>query len=386
MTERYKDVNECLMDSLKVELMKLCLEQARDFAPEKVRRAREYLEDYLASWFDQLLESGLELPFKFPWRIRPAETTVWTGIEKSGKTTMLSFILMALLAQGERALVASFEVRPVKTLKKYSRQAFGGLIYDREKLKLWLTEAEKEVYQRQARADAIETLAWLDQGVWLYDHVGIAHWKDVLDDMRWARRRHGITQFVLDNFMRLGIAKDDYAQQADAMTAIAGLAQELDAHIHVVVHQNKQEGHKGPSGKRSVSGAFEIIANAHNIVEVQRDERKGQRIKEIFQEREFGRLTEEEFKAEKAKLDETPDGKFILHAQRDGEEQNGSKYLWFLWKSQQYTDHPPSHSQHSPVRFIDSAREVAAQAKQTELPTVAPGASEAAAGTDPSTP
>jgi twinkle protein len=373
MSTRFKDVNDCLMAGLSIEAMKACLDQARDFAPEKVRRAREYEEEFLASWFDQLLESGLELPFAFPWRIRPAETTVWTGIEKSGKTTMLSFVLMALLAQGERAMVASFEVRPVKTLKKYSRQAFGGLLYDREKLKQWQTEAEKEEYRTRCRAQALETLAWLDRGVWMYDHVGIAHWRDVLDDIRWARRRHGITQFVLDNFMRLGIAKDDYTQQADCITAIASLAQELDAHIHVVVHQTKQEGHKGPSGKRSVSGAFEIIANVHNIVEVQRDERKGQRAKEIYQEREFGRLTEEEFKAEKAKLDETPDGKFILHAQRDGEEQNGSKYLWFLWRSQQYCDHPPSHHQHGSVSFVDSAKESAAQAKQTELPTVPPG-------------
>lgn len=369
---RYKDVNECLVARIGSEIMRACLDQARDFAPDKVRRAKDYLAEFMDAWFEQVLEPGLELPFRFPWRIRPAETTVWTGIEKSGKTTMLSFILMALLAQGERALVASFEVRPVKSLKKYSRQAFGDLIYDREKLKVWQLPGEREAYQEKAKVDAREVLAWLDRGLWLYDHVGIARWPEVLDDFRWACRRYGIRQFVIDNFMRLGIAKDDYAQQADCMTAIAGLAQELDAHIHVVVHQNKQEGHKGPGGKRTVSGAYEIIANAHNIVEVQRDERKGQRVKEIFQEREFGRLSEEEFKAEKAKLDETPDGKFILHAQRDGEEQNGSKYLWFLWRSQQYTERPPGHSEHGPVRFIDSAREDAARARQNELPTMAP--------------
>jgi hypothetical protein len=191
----------------------------------------------------------------------------------------------------------------------------------------------------------------------------------VLDDMRWARRRHGITQFVLDNFMRLGIAKDDYAQQADCMTAITALAMELEVHVHIVVHQNKSEGSKSQSGKRSVAGAFEILANTHNVVEVQRDERKAQKVSDLFQELETGNTSQEDFKARKAELDGLPDGKFILHCQRDGEEQNGSKYLWFLWESQQYADKPPGSREHSSIRFVAQAKREEEKTKRLELPT-----------------
>jgi twinkle protein len=357
------------MAGVTVEVLHACITNARDFAPEKVRRASDYHDEFMAEWFEEVLEPGLELPFGFPWKIRPAETTVWTGIEKSGKSTMLSFILMALMAQGERALIGSFEVRPRKTLKKFSRQALGRLVYNHKTVAQFSTDQARAEYEAKARQDAEATLDWLDHGIWIYDHVGIASWREVLEDMRWARRRFGITQFVLDNFMRLGIVKDDYAQQADAMACICGFAQDTDTHVHVVVHQNKSEGHKGDRGKRSVAGAFEIIANAHNIVEVTRDEVKGKKMSELFQKLENQQIEQEEFAKEKTRLDTMPDGCFILHAQRDGELQNGSKYLWFLWESQQYSDRPPTDSRHRPWQFVETAAEIAARVRANELPT-----------------
>jgi twinkle protein len=364
----YKDANDCLLAGVPAAEMHYALDNAMDFAPEKVVPATEFETAFMEEWFEHHLEPGLLLPFGFPWRIRMGELTVWTGIEKSGKTTLLSFCLMALIAQGERVFAASYEVKPVKTLKKYSRQAFGGLLYDKRIVDRAIADGGDALdnYQASARGNAKETFDWLAKNLWLYNHVGIGDWRQLLDDMRWARRRYGITQFVIDNFMRLGIAKDDYAQQADAITAFASLAMDLGIHIHVVVHQNKSEGRKGDSGgKRSVSGAFEIIANAHNIVEVIRDEKKGQQVKELWQKKDIGLISDTQFANDKGALDNVPDGKFVLHAQRDGEEQNGSKYLWFLWESQQYADKPPGHTEHASIRFVDAEKR---KARQKELP------------------
>lgn len=361
--ERFKDANACLMGGVTAEVMRGCLASAVDFAPKKVVSAAEFYDAFMAEWFERHLEPGFELPWNFPFKIRMGELTVWTGIEKSGKTTVLGFVLIALLAQGERALVASFEVTPVKTLKKLSRQTYGGLLFDKRKEEQGAKSQELGAsqepaggahdYRSLAMREAEVTFAWMAERLWIYNHVGIGNWRELGEDIRWARRRHGITEFVIDNFMRLGIVKDDYAQQAEAITYFAGLAMELGAHIHVVVHQNKSEGHKGAGGKRTVSGAFEIIANAHNIVEVQRDEKKGERVSELFEKRKIGQIGQTEFEEEKRKLDLVPDGKFVLHAQRDGEHQNGSKYLWFLWESQQYADKPPGHREHAAIRFVE---------------------------------
>lgn len=350
---RYKDCNECLQAGVLPEVMELCVSQARDFAPVKVKSAAEFEEEFMEEWFEKHIEPGLLLPWEFPFRIRMGELTVWTGIEKSGKSTLLGFVLVALMAQGERALMASFEVTPPKTLKKLSRQAFGGLLYDKRKVDKCENEWELNNYRTDAQAEARETFGWMTRGLWIYDHVGIGNWRVLEEDMRWARRRHGITQFVIDNFMRLGIAKDDYVQQADAITTLTSLAMDLGVHVHVVVHQNKSEGHKGGSGgKRTVSGAYEIIANAHNIVEVQRDERKGERVSDLWEKRKIKQISDEEFNKLKGLEDLVPDGKFVLHAQRDGDQQNGSKYLWFLWESQQYADKPPGHKENSAIRFV----------------------------------
>lgn len=365
----YKDANDCLIAGVLREEMKFALDHAVDFAPKKVVAAADFEKQFMAEWFEKQLEPGLELPWGFPqFKIRPGELTIWTGIEKSGKTTVLGFLLMALLFQGERALVASFEIKPVKTLKKFSRQAFGDLIFDLGVLEKCKNDEEKANYQEVARGQAMDTFRWLSKSLWLYNHTGIGNWRELGDDIRYARRRHGITQFVIDNFMRLGISKDDYAQQADAITFFTAIAMELDVHIHMVIHQNKSEGAKGAArGKRSVSGAFEIIANAHNIVEVQRDEVKGEQMSELFEDFKIGKANKAEFDSRKSQLDLKPDGKFILHAQRDGEQQNGSKYLWFLWKSQQYVDVPPTHRDYRPLRFVHQAKQEAQKRAKTRL-------------------
>ena len=84
---------------------------------------------------------------------------------------------------------------------------------------------------------------------------------------------------------------------------------------------------------------------------VTRDDVKGQKICELFQAKASGGITSEAFQAQQADLNRTPHGKFILRAQRDGETQDGSKHLWFLWQSQQYVDVPKGHYQHAPRRY-----------------------------------
>ena len=369
MIEHYKDINECLMAGCPREAVRECLERARDFAPEKIKGALDYKAEFYAEWFDQELEPGHPVPFAPYYRVRTGELTIWTGIEKSGKTTLLAFVVNWLMSLGERALVSSMETRAVKTLKKYSRQSVGQLIHSKKWHEQIATAEAASKYMAESKARAEASIGWLHGRMWVYDHVGILQWKQLLEDMVWARHRLGITQFVVDNFMRLGIYKDDYPQQAEAVAAFAQMAMDTDSHVHLVVHQNKSEGQgKGGAsaarGKRSVSGAFEIIASAHNIVEVVRDHEKGEKVCDLrdqlgvlvgLDEKVAGQR--EELQEELKALDARADGKFILHAQREGETQNGSTYLYFLWDSQQYCQFPKGHAGHKSRNFVEETRE-----------------------------
>lgn len=372
----YKDVNDCLMAGLDRAAIHAAVQGARDFAPEKVVAAAELEKDFLKWVFDRAEDQGIELPFDFPQvKFRRKEMILWMGVKGCGKSTLLDFVAVAAMAQGERVLIGSFEEPWEKTNDKLCRQAFGGLYFDKRALKKCEDEESRRNFIEGSREQTIETHRWLGKSLWYYQHVGIVHWRQLLDDMRWARRRLGITFFVVDNFMRLGISKDDYSQQADCAIAFAGLAMELDATIVLVIHQDKDSGkaknrNKISGNASSASGAHEIGDNAATIIEIQRDDVKGKQMSELWEERkvaeQIGDFSENEFNAKKTALDLKPDGKIILHNQRNGDLQDGSKHLWFLWESQQYVDCPAGHAAHAPIRFVAKQH---LMAKTPELPT-----------------
>lgn len=369
----FKDANECLLAGVAPEALRACLDAARDFAPDKIVAATALEADFLKWVFDREEDAGVGLPFEFPLRFRSGETTLWLGIEKSGKTTLLDFATVAAIGQGERALVCSFEVPWPDTNDKLCRQAFGGLYFDKRLLKKCVDEEQRQSIRESAREQTLKAHRWLAGNLWYYVHVGIGQWRTLMEDIRWARRRLGVTWVQIDNFMRLGIPKDDYAQQADAIIQLVSMAMEEGIHLHVVLHQNKSEGKKGSEGgKRSASGAHELLGNPHNIVEVIRDDKKAQQVSELWEKKKADLITAEAFATELEDLNNKPDGKFILRAQRNGNTQDGSKYLWFLWESQQYVSVPTGHPDHHAINYTNEEKFVPRAddlPEKPELPT-----------------
>lgn len=353
-----KDANEAAMsgDPGWSERLLEAVDNAREFAPEKIRNAPHYRDALHKLWFDSEEEQGFKLPLEVPFRLRRGECSIWTGHTGSGKTTCLQFCMVGMMSQGERVMIASMETKGVRTIDKMIRQVWGKKIYSRsQELKFKEKGATAEQLENLRAAcieDGDEVLRWLDGRLWLYDHTGIVHWQKLIEAFRWARRRLGINHFVVDNFMRIGILKDDYAQQAEASNQFAQLATELDCHIHLVVHKSKGDKRGGHGTTRDAGGAKEISGNAHNYVEIERDEKKGHDVSLVWQEYGAQQIGEAEFKSKLAGLEKVPDGKFILRKQREGEIQDFSKYLYFLYPGQQYSDYEPGHDKHRPRNFI----------------------------------
>ena len=54
--------------------------------------------------------------------------------------------------------------------------------------------------------------------------MGSANTAEMIETFRYAARRYGVKQFVVDSLAKLGMAEDDYNGQKQAMESIVGFA------------------------------------------------------------------------------------------------------------------------------------------------------------------
>ena len=271
-------------------------------------------------------DPGLPLPIDFRFKIRPQEATLVTGDDGSGKSTLLSFFMLHLMAEGMKTLIASFEVAPPVTLWILASQLLG----------------RRHLPDSTAGLETLtQALAWINTRLYCYNFQGIADWREVLDTFRYAATHVGVKLFILDSVMRIGIGDDDYAMQGFASAAFAQFALEHDAHLFLVIHENKGKG----DGKAKIRGSKLWSANVHNIVRVERNAKKGEKLDDLTHE--IGKLrahlatepgadrdgAEAEIRKLEAQRGEWAtewDTHVVLQKQRfPGTQQNASKFFHF---------------------------------------------------------
>jgi KaiC/GvpD/RAD55 family RecA-like ATPase len=303
-------------------------------APEDLKQPGAFAEECYHLWFHEKLDEapGLELPFSFPLRIRPAELTLVCGEDGSGKSIFCGQLAVALMKQGWRGFLASFEVKSSISLWMMQRQILG----------TGPRMPKSEENERRAAG----ALAWLNARLWIYDFFGITDWRLLLDVMGYAAERCGVNFFVIDSLMRLGIAEDDLAAQSVFMAKLGAFTVATDTHVFLVHHLNKT---REAALKSKVTGSKRITDNANNIVEMQRNAKKKEKLDELQNKLEADELSEAEFRTKTSELIPEKDAKFLLGKQRyPGTPQNGSKWLWFDERSLQFRD----NYQEQPVNYL----------------------------------
>jgi twinkle protein len=225
--------------------------------------------------------------------LRPAELSIWTGINGHGKSQMLGQVLLGAMEQGARVCIASLEIKPKRLLYRLVRQATGTAVPSRE-------------YIRQVHH-------WLDGRLWLFDVTGSAKGERIIEVFRYARKRYGITHFVIDSLMKTGIAEDDYREQKAFVENLCDFKNEFDCHVHLVAHARKGEDESRAPNKLDVKGTGAITDLADNVFSVWRNKRK---------------------EAGKADAD-APDGVLYCDKSRNGEWE-GLVHPWFDKESFQY--------------------------------------------------
>ena len=116
----HKDANDCLKAGVTKEQIAACFQSAKTQDPEVLRSAGTYTDQVMAEFYPvDDTATGVFLPWMKTAqlvRLREAELSVWTGINGHGKSMVLSQVIAFAIHQGERACIASFEMKPKKSL------------------------------------------------------------------------------------------------------------------------------------------------------------------------------------------------------------------------------------------------------------------------------
>lgn len=260
-------------------------------------------------WDDELIDEftqhhgGIAYP-RLPWHrlrehvaIRPGEVSLWFGFNGHGKSLILGQAITGLCAQGERACVSSFEMRPRKTLARMCRQFVDSF----------------EPSPSEVRAFT----KWGNGKLWLYDQTSTVEPERVYAVIRYAADKLKCTQFVVDNLTKCVAADDDYTGQKQVVDKLTALAQGLNIHIHLVHHARKDRDESKPPRKMDALGASAITNLVDNVFIIWRNKPKND---------------------EPDRHSMEPDAVFICDKQRHGTGWEGSLKLTYHQRSQQYTE------------------------------------------------
>lgn len=297
-------VQEAQLQRLGAHLLTENILRNYEMAPEeaaKIRQAEDWLDAVNEFFILGEQQKGAILPWqktKDLIRIRPAELSIWAGPNGSGKSLLTSQAILGLIRQGQKACIASLEMRPLQTMVRMVRQGVGGESPNEE----WVDKFARAIGDR----------------LWIYDQIGTVDARKMLAVMRYAREKLECDHFVIDSLMKCGLGVDDYNGQKKFIDQLSTYAKDSGLHIHLVCHSRKRQSEKEMMDKNDVKGAGEITDMADNVFTLWRNKPK-----------------EKNERAGKEKDATAPDAVMVCDKQRNGDWE-GDIAFWFLPGCQQF--------------------------------------------------
>lgn len=270
-------------------------------ASVKVRPAADCMDDLIEEMRNPSEEPNIVMPFekladKFTYRF--GEVTVLAGQNGSGKSLLAGQIALHLIHQNQKVVIASFEMKPVRTLKRmvrqWSRMSFPTL-QAHEKFKEWVADK-----------------------LWFYDVQGTVSPPQVLGVGVYCKTMLGCQHYFIDSLMKCVRGEDDYNAQKNFTDELCGLARDQNIHIHLVHHIRKQSDDNRTPSKNDLKGSGSVADQVDNVILMHRN-----------------KLKERDFEANGVVDHSIPDAFLSFEKQRNGEWEGVAK-LWFDRQSQQY--------------------------------------------------
>lgn len=318
-----KDVNDCLVGGLPAAHLQYYFDDAKTIDPEELKSALEFLQEVIDAFYPP---DGKEPGYLAPWEkcndkilFRPNELCVWTGINGHGKSQFLGQVMLGMMNQGAKICVASLELKPRRFLLRMTRQAVG--------INCPAPDYIKGVHE------------WYEDKLWLFDLLGSAKSGRLLEVFLYAHQRYGIDVFVIDSFMKLDIAEDDYKSQKSFIEKLCDFKNQYSCQVHIVVHPRKGADESSSPGKLDTKGTGAITDLADNCFTVWRNKAR----EKVLKKQKEGYMLEDK---EQKYLDQS-DCILKCDKQRNGDWE-GSIGFWFDQSTFQYL----GGEQHKPTKII----------------------------------
>lgn len=282
---------------------------------QRVKAASVYVQALL----DRMNTPNKEKRVFMPWektrdliQFRPGEVTVWGGPNGSGKSLVTGQVALSLAAQNERVCIASFEMKPMKTMERMGRQWTSMSLGD----DFLLSNPEA----RRILVDEYEQFRdWTDDKIWLYDQQGTVQWRQVCAVARYAAKELSVSHFFVDNLGKCVAGEDDFNGQKAFVDELCSIARDANIHIHLVHHIKKPATENARPTKYDFKGTGAITDQPDNVIAVWRNKDKERKI----QDGKAVPITE-------------PDTLLIVDKQRNGEGWEGNIGLYFHKASNQF--------------------------------------------------
>lgn len=243
-----------------------------------------------------------KLPFMGAWLyFAPGEVTLWGGFNGSGKSMLQGQVLTEYAMQGQKVCIASFEMKPAKTLARAIRQHTG--------------------YQEPTKDQVSQFLKRTAGNLWMYDQQGTVKADRMIAVIKHCAEVLKCQHIAIDSLMKCVRGTDDYNGQKEFVDQLTACARDFKVHIHLVAHLKKGEGDERMPTRMDISGSGAISDLVDNVILVWRNKKK-----------------ERDADSGKAVNDQDPDSVLICDKARNGEWEGRVK-LWYDRASLKFSDH-----------------------------------------------
>ena len=202
----------------------------------------------------------------------PGDVTLWTAKRGSGKSTIVSQLILDAVEVGRKAFLFSGEMPNARVMDWLKVQASGGKGVEETVL-----DGTERTVSRVTRETAREIQSWLAGKLFLYDkaqeNAGTA--ENLLEALKLAARRCGCSVFVIDNLMGVDVGaaneRDFYRAQSRFVGQLVDFANGENVVVHLVAHPRKLgEGKRAPIDADDVAGSGDITNRVANVISLEK--------------------------------------------------------------------------------------------------------------------